>query len=257
MVVIADKPEPDITRRTITVKEIQKIPGTFGDPVRVIQNLPGTARAPFGTGLVVVRGSNPEDTAFYVDGIRVPLIYHLGGLVSIINEDLVGSVDYLPGGYGVEYGRSMGESSTSTPAPTTPKCSVPKHGGLADSSAVVRRTGKNDRWGVTAAGRRSYRCFHPHWQPGFTVKPYWWDYQVKVDDLKKENGRFTTLLMGFTDKLYFGTPAAFKAPIRTPKDADVKYGAHRPMQYNQRLAPEPDASTDTIRWLRRVRFCSG
>ena len=108
MVIEAERPEPDISRRSITVAEIKRIPGTFGDPVRVIQNLPGTARAPFGTGLVVVRGSNPEDTAFYVDGIRVPIIYHLGGLVSIVNEDLVGSVDYLPGGFGVEYGRSMG-----------------------------------------------------------------------------------------------------------------------------------------------------
>ncbi len=246
MVVIADKPEPDITRRTITVKEIQKIPGTFGDPVRVIQNLPGTARAPFGTGLVVVRGSNPEDTAFYVDGIRVPLIYHLGGLVSIINEDLVGSVDYLPGGYGVEYGRSMGgiiniNTSTNYPKVFRAEASVD----LLDSSAVVQgRTGKNDRWGVTAAGRRSYiDAFIPFFtgNSGFTVKPYWWDYQVKVDDLKKENGRFTTLLMGFGDKLYFGTPdnVAQGTDQDTQGDADVKYGAHRLiMQYNQRLAPE-------------------
>ena len=127
MVVVAERPEPDITRRMITVKEIKRIPGTFGDPVRVIQNLPGTARAPFGTGLVVVRGSNPEDTAFYVDGIRVPLIYHLGGLVSIINEDLVESVDYLPGGYGVEYGRSTGGVININTSSDYPKNSVPRH----------------------------------------------------------------------------------------------------------------------------------
>ena len=64
MVIEAERPEPDISRRSITVAEIKRIPGTFGDPVRVIQNLPGTVRAPFGTGLAVVRGSNPEDTAF-------------------------------------------------------------------------------------------------------------------------------------------------------------------------------------------------
>jgi TonB family protein len=234
MVVEATRPEPDISRRTITVKEIKRIPGTFGDPVRVIQNLPGTARAPFGTGLVVVRGSNPEDTAFYVDGIRVPLIYHLGGLVSIINEDLVGSVDYLPGGYGVEYGRSTGgviNINTSSTYPENFRAEVSVD--LLDSSAVVQgRAGKEGRWGLTAAGRRSYLdVFLPLFtrNSGFTVKPYWWDYQIKVDDLEKDNGRFTTLIMGFGDKLFFGSPdnVAQGTDQDTQGDGDVHYGAHR------------------------------
>ena len=33
-------------RRTLERAELQKIPGTFGDPIRVIQNFPGVARAP-------------------------------------------------------------------------------------------------------------------------------------------------------------------------------------------------------------------
>ena len=108
VIVYETPPSPEITRRSIGVEEIKKVPGTFGDPVRVIQNLPGAARAPFGTGFLVIRGANPEDSAVSVDGIRVPLIYHLGGYVSIINADLIDSVDYLPGGYSTRYGRSMG-----------------------------------------------------------------------------------------------------------------------------------------------------
>ena len=53
------------------MEEIRRVPGTFGDPVRVIQNLPGAARSPFGTGALVIRGANPEDSAVYVDGIRI------------------------------------------------------------------------------------------------------------------------------------------------------------------------------------------
>ena len=49
--------------------EVRRIPGTFGDPVRVIQNLPGAARF-LGTGLLVIRGANPEDSGVYVDGIK-------------------------------------------------------------------------------------------------------------------------------------------------------------------------------------------
>jgi len=234
MVVLSERPEQEVVRRSITVKEIKRIPGTFGDPVRVIQNLPGTARAPFGTGLVVVRGSNPEDTAFYVDGIRVPIIYHLGGYVSILNEDIVGSVDYLPGGYGVEFGRSGGgvinvKTNQDYPERFRAEWSTD----LLDSSAVVQgRAGKDGRWGMTVTGRRSYiDVFIPIFtqDTGFTVQPYWWDYQVKVDDLGLDNGRFSVLMLGFGDKLYFGSPdsVAQGTDEDTQGDADIRYGAHR------------------------------
>jgi len=260
MVVSADRPEPDISRRSITVKEIQSIPGTFGDPVRVIQNLPGTARAPLGTGLVVVRGSNPEDTAYYIDGIRVPLIYHLGGLVSIINEDIVGSVDYLPGGYGVEYGRSTGgviniRTNADYPDRIRAEASVD----LLDATAVVQgRVGPEQRWGLTAAGRRSYLdAFLPLFtrDSGFTVQPYWWDYQVKLDHLKKASGKFSVLMMGFGDKLYFGSPddVAQGSDPDSQGDADVRYGAHRIIaQYNEQITNDlllrvtPSAGLDTV-----------
>jgi hypothetical protein len=61
--------------------------------VRVIQSLPGAARSPFGTGVLIIRGANPEDSALYVDGIRVPIIYHLGGLESVVSADLIDAVD--------------------------------------------------------------------------------------------------------------------------------------------------------------------
>jgi TonB family protein len=234
MLVTSDRPEMDVVRRTITVKEIKRIPGTFGDPVRVIQNLPGTARAPFGSGLVVVRGSNPEDTAFYVDGIRVPLIYHLGGYVSILNEDIVGSVDYLPGGYGVEFGRSGGgviNVQTSQDYPDRFRFEWSTD--VLDSGGLIQgRAGKEGRWGITAAGRRSYIDFFiPLFteDTGFTVEPHWWDYQVKVDDLGLDNGRFTVLMMGFGDRLYFGTPesTAQGTDQDTQGDGDINYGSQR------------------------------
>ena len=64
------KPSADITKRSLSVEEIRRIPGTFGDPVRVIQNLPGAARSPFGTGLLIIRGANPEDSGVYVDELE-------------------------------------------------------------------------------------------------------------------------------------------------------------------------------------------
>ena len=108
VVAIYERKEEEVTRRTLTIEEVKRIPGTFGDPVKVVQTLPGAARSPFGTGLLVIRGSNPEDSGVYIDGIRIPIIYHLTGTTSVISPELIESVDYLPGGYGVQYGRSMG-----------------------------------------------------------------------------------------------------------------------------------------------------
>jgi TonB family protein len=83
------KDQQEVTRRTITMQEVRRVPGTFGDPVRVVQTLPGAARPPFGTGLLVIRGSNPEDSGVYIDGIRIPLIYHLTGTTSVLAPDLI------------------------------------------------------------------------------------------------------------------------------------------------------------------------
>ena len=81
-----EREETEVTRRTISIEEVKRIPGTFGDPLKVIQTLPGAARTPFGTGFLVIRGADPEDSGVYIDGIRVPLIYHLTGTTSILSR---------------------------------------------------------------------------------------------------------------------------------------------------------------------------
>ncbi|MFZ9886238.1 MAG: TonB family protein, partial [Myxococcota bacterium] len=40
----------EVAKVSLTREEVRKVPGTFGDPLRVIENLPGLARAPFGGG---------------------------------------------------------------------------------------------------------------------------------------------------------------------------------------------------------------
>src|SRR5947209_7152220 len=47
---------------TLSAEEVKHIPGTQGDTIKAVQNLPGVARPPFGGGLIVVWGSAPQDT---------------------------------------------------------------------------------------------------------------------------------------------------------------------------------------------------
>ena len=103
-----ERERTEVSRHTLQREELQKVPGAFGDPLRVLQTLPGVARAPFGLGLLLVRGSSPNDTGVYFDGIQLPLLYHFGGGPSVVNPELVDRIDFYPGGFGSEYGRAIG-----------------------------------------------------------------------------------------------------------------------------------------------------
>ena len=68
----ADAAHPEETKLTLSKVELTTVPGTLGDPLRVVQSLPGVARAPFGLGLLIVRGANPTDTGAFIDTLNVP-----------------------------------------------------------------------------------------------------------------------------------------------------------------------------------------
>ena len=81
------------------------MPGTFGDPLRVVQNLPGVARTPFGLGALVIRGASPNDSGIYVEGHKIPLLYHFLVGPGVLAPELIDRIDFFPGNFGVNYGR--------------------------------------------------------------------------------------------------------------------------------------------------------
>src|SRR5262245_52846479 len=107
-VVRAPRIKKEAVETRIRTEEARKVPGTQGDTLKVVQNLPGVARSAFGSGQLIVWGSAPKETTVNVDGVQIPSLYHVGGLRSTINSDLVRSIDLAPGSYGAEYGRGLG-----------------------------------------------------------------------------------------------------------------------------------------------------
>ena len=97
-----ERPPREVTRRTLERREIDRIPGTGGDALRSLQSLPGVARPPGLAGLLIVRGSSPNDTQVYADGTLLPLIYHFGGLSSVIPTELLDKIDFYPGNFSAE-----------------------------------------------------------------------------------------------------------------------------------------------------------
>jgi TonB family protein len=107
-VVRGERERAEVTVRTLTTEEVRTIPGTQGDTLKVIQDLPGVARSPFGIGLLVVRGSEPAETPVFVDGVPIPQLFHFGGLTSTVNADVVEALDFFPGNFASRFGRGLG-----------------------------------------------------------------------------------------------------------------------------------------------------
>jgi hypothetical protein len=105
---VESKEDRDTVQQTISKKMAASLPGAGADPIRAIQNLPGVNRGQGFSSQVIIQGSAPQDTRYTVDGHEIPLIFHFGGLSSVLNPELADSFDYLSAGYQSNYGRAMG-----------------------------------------------------------------------------------------------------------------------------------------------------
>lgn len=92
-----------------TSADILASAGTYGDFSRFLQIFPGVVFNDDESDDILVRGGNPIENLFLVDGIEVPNINHIstlastGGLVSMIDTSVLHKVDLLTGGYDARY----------------------------------------------------------------------------------------------------------------------------------------------------------
>ena len=156
LVVVGRRVTPEVTERRLSYEELRYLPGTGGDIVKVVQNLPGVARPPFSIGQLIIRGTAPEDSAYYLDGASVPTVFHFAGFSTVLANDLVREVAFLPGNYSVRYGRTQGgvvdlRTRAELPERSSGYVSVD----LFQTAAYVeQRIGENDA--LIVALRRSY-----------------------------------------------------------------------------------------------------
>ena len=57
---------------------------------------------------IIIRGSAPSDSKYYVDDIEVPYVFHNIDDLAVVPGSLLQQVDFEAGGFGVEYGDAMG-----------------------------------------------------------------------------------------------------------------------------------------------------
>lgn len=225
-----------ITRTTLRAEEIHALPGSGGDPFAVVRSLPGAAQVAGFLPYVVVRGAAPGNTGYYLDGIRVPALFHVAVGPSVVHPYFIDEVDFYAGGVPVRLGRyasGIVEGRTRPAARERVRGEVDLR--LTDTGALVeipfdrRRdracldevaaaetdatlTGKaareakarclgEGRGALTLGGRYSYTGLILSAIPGLNVKLRYWDYQARLDHDLGRRARYTAFVFGSYDEL--------------------------------------------------------
>jgi len=205
-VVRGEREKEAVARYTISKREMTTVPGTFGDPARVIQNLPGVARSPYTLGFLLVRGSYPMDSSVYLDGVGIPLLYHFMAGPSVLNAEFLERIDFYPGNFSARFGRTGGgivDVETSSEAPEVWNGMIDVN--LFFATAFVE-VPINEDVSLKLGLRRSYYDLlisliqSASDSDGAMVTPVYYDYQARLDVALDNDDHFYLMFFGSDDQ---------------------------------------------------------
>ena len=192
------------TEVSFETQKLLKIAGLDHDPLSAVYSMPGVVYAGGDNGgEPAIRGSSPDDNAFYIDDMPAGYIFHLFG-DSIFNENVVGDFSLHPAAFGSQYGNATGgvfdvklRDPRNQDFTTTVDASLLKTG-------VMIESGVNDDQAFYLSYRRSLiHLFLPEGEEedGYTVfkAPVSDDYQGKYQWLIGDEHKLTFTLTGASD----------------------------------------------------------
>lgn len=217
--IVEGEREVAVSKISLSDEEIHSVPGTGGDPFGVVKSLPGASQVAGFLPYVVVRGAAPGNTGYYLDGVRVPLLFHVAVGPSVIHPYFVDSVDFYINGAPVRLGRF---ASGLVEGRTRPARRDRVHGDvdlrLTDLGALVEvpinrkvdpdcddkrikcRTGPA-RGALTLGGRYSYTGLVLSLIPQLNADIKFWDYQARFDHDLGPRVRYTAFAYGAFDSI--------------------------------------------------------
>jgi hypothetical protein len=196
----------EIGQTTLSKSDVREMPGAFGDAFRAIEALPGVTPLASGVPYFYVRGAPPNNAGYFVDGVRIPLLFHLGLAQSVIHPGLIDHVDFFPSAAPARYGGFTGAiiaGQTREPATTL-------HGEaslrLVDAGALLEAPFADGRGSALVAGRYGY--------PGpilaavtSETKIGYWDYQARASWRLGSRDTLSVFAFGSHDYLATRSPS--------------------------------------------------
>jgi len=266
LIVIGRMEREEVSRTTLRDREIARVPGTFGDPFRVVGALPGVGQVFSLLSYPIVRGANPGSTGILLDGIRIPQLYHYLAGPAVIHPSFIDRVDFYPGTFPVDYGGYTGgiiDGVTRRPRPDEETIDLGID--LTNASLLLREPVFGGSTTVTAAGRYGY--------PGMLLSAFsedafasYWDYQLRVDT-GSASDRWTVFAFGSYDEVGERVQGVEKTSLRSQfHRLDLRYRAGGERTYgsyaiafgfDQLFTAEDMGSLDTMGVEPRARWQVG
>ncbi len=198
VVVHGEKPAPAV--KTFSREEVRLIPGAFGDPFRAIEAMPGVVPVASGLPFFYVRGAPPGNVGYFLDGVRVPYLYHVMFGPSVVHPGLIERVDLHSGGYPASFGRFAGGIVAAETNPPRPELHGEGNVRLFDAGALVESGFADGRGTALVGARYSYTAalvslVAPEIELAYR------DYQVRLSYDLSPRDRLTLLSFGAYDLL--------------------------------------------------------
>ena len=186
----------EVSRTSLADDEIRSVPGTLGDPIRVAMLLPGASTPVSGLGYPVIRGSLPGDSMYEIDGIPVPMLYHLMFGSAVIHPRFVDEVTFQPGGYSAAHGRFPGARISATTTKVDEPLWVADLSIIETSLMRSQKVGKSSE--LVAAARYGTLGYIIEGINSNVVFRYW-DYQTRLGHRFANGGKLTLTTLGVGD----------------------------------------------------------
>lgn len=193
-----EKLPPSVT--SLRRAEVRQLPGAFGDPFRAIEIMPGVTPIVSGLPFFYVRGAPPGNVGYFLDGVRVPYLFHAAAGPSVVHPAIVERVDLYSGGYPARFGRYAGAIVSAETTPPRPDWHGEGVIRLVDAGALIEGGFADGRGTALVGGRYSYTAaLFSVISPEVTLD--YRDYQARVSYDVTDRDRLSLFAFGAYDFL--------------------------------------------------------
>lgn len=200
VVVYGKLPDPGTTE--LSRAEVRNLAGAFDDPLRSIEVMPGVTPIASGLPFFFVRGAPPGNVGYFIDGIRVPLLYHAFLGPSVIHPAFIRNVSLNAGPMPARFGRVAGGAVEAELAEPEGAMRAEASIRLIDAGAFAEAPINKGRGYALLGGRYSYTALLiSAFSPGQRLD--YWDYQALVGHSIGRDDEIS--LFGFGAFDYVGT----------------------------------------------------
>lgn len=186
------------TERRMTRAEMRVVPGSFGDPFRAIDIMPGLVPIISGLPYFYIRGAPPSAVGYYVDEVRVPYLFHFGLGPGVVHPALIDEVALHPATYPGRYGRYAGGIVAGATRDPAKELYGEANIRLYDAGAYVETPLLGGRATAGVGGRYSYTAgIISLFAPNLTLD--YRDYNARFSYAINDQWRASAVLLGAYD----------------------------------------------------------